>query len=38
MESATWFKILENAVCILLHTNALKKDMNLSVLTTAKSQ
>ena len=32
MESATLVQILDSAVCISFHANALKKDMNLSLL------
>ena len=33
MESVTWIQILNKAVWIALHANALDKGMNLSLLT-----
>ena len=33
MESVTWVKTLDEAVCILLYANALEKRMNSSLLS-----
>ena len=38
MESVICVQILNEAVCILIHANALGKNMNLSVLSLAMSK
>ena len=38
MESATWVQILDEAVCISLHADALKKGMNPSILSQVKGK